>query len=170
MSIDKKNWYVFYTKSRFEKKIDNALIEQGIESFLPLITVVRKWSDRKKKVEEPLFKSYIFARADEKERLAVLQTQGVVKCIMFNGRVAIIPEFQIEGIKRLLEHKAELLLVGECFNRGDKIKVVTGPLEGMEGIVEMNSDGNWVVFNIESIGKSIRAKLSAAEVIKILRD
>lgn len=169
MNTHKKSWYVFYTKSRFEKKIDLALVEKGIESYLPLITVWRRWSDRKKKVEEPLFKSYIFAHANEKERLEVLQTQGVVKCIMFNRRLAIVPDFQIEGIKRLLEHKAESLVVGECFNKGDKIKVISGPLEGMEGIVEMKSDGNWVIFNIESIGKSIRAKLSAAEVIKIVK-
>lgn len=170
MNSQKKSWYVFYTKSRFEKKIDSALIEKGIESFLPLITVVKRWSDRKKKVEEPLFKSYIFAYANEKERLEVLQTQGVVKCIMFNGRIAIVPDFQIEGIKRLLEHKAESLVVGEWFDKGDIIKVISGPLEGMEGIVEMKSDGNWVIFNIESIGKSIRAKLSAAEVIKIIKN
>jgi transcription antitermination factor NusG len=168
--MKKKNWYVFYTKSKFEKKIDASLVEKGIESFLPLITVVRRWSDRKKKVEEPLFKSYIFAHVNEKERLEVLQVQGVVKCISFRGRIAIVPDFQIEGIKRLLEHKADSLEVGECFNKGDRVRVITGSLKGLEGIVDMRSDGKRVVFNIDSIGKSIRVKLSIKEVIRILEN
>ncbi|MCX8009800.1 MAG: hypothetical protein N3A61_01480 [Ignavibacteria bacterium] len=88
-----KRWLVFYTKARHEKKINQELIEKGIHSYLPLIKVKKKWSDRYQTIEEPLFKSYIFAFVDEADRLKVTSTKGIVKTINFNGRIAVIPEY-----------------------------------------------------------------------------
>ncbi len=162
------HWFVFYTKPRFEKKIHEKLIAAGLESFLPTIKVLRQWSDRKKWVEEPLFKSYIFAHVNEKGRLQVLQTEGVVRCVSFNGKVAIVPDFQIEYIKKIISHKQESLVVADKLYKGTKVRVISGPLIGMEGYVEYVAEDKWVVFNIDAVHHSIRVKLSKDEVVKIL--
>ncbi|MGB9664394.1 MAG: UpxY family transcription antiterminator [Ignavibacteria bacterium] len=167
-SVEVVHWYVFYTKPRFEKKIHQKLIAKGIESYLPLIKVWRQWSDRKKLIEEPLFKSYIFAHVNEKGRLTVLQTEGIVRCVSFNGKVAIVPDEQIEYVKKIVEHKQDSLKVTDALYKGTKVKVISGPLEGMEGYVEYVDEDKWVVFNIEAVNHSIRVKLARDEVIKIL--
>ncbi len=167
-TVEIVHWYVFYTKPRFEKKIHQKLISKGIESYLPLTKVWRQWSDRKKLIEEPLFKSYIFAHVNEKGRLTVLQTEGIVRCVSFNGKVAIVPDEQIEYVKRIVEHKQDSLKVSDILYKGTKVKVISGPLEGMQGYVEYVDEDKWVVFNIDAVNHSIRVKLSREEVIKIL--
>jgi len=80
----KKNWMVVYTRSRFEKKIDATLQQNEIISFCPTITTVRKWADRKKKIEVPLFNSYLFVKVNPREQLAVKETPGVINFIQYN--------------------------------------------------------------------------------------
>jgi transcription antitermination factor NusG len=162
------HWYVFYTKPRFEKKIHEKLIAKGLESYLPLIKVWRQWSDRKKLIEEPLFRSYIFAHVNEKGRLEVLQTEGIVRCVSFNGRIAIVPDEQINYVKRIVEYKQDSLKVSDQIYKGTKVRVISGPLEGLEGFVEYVDEDKWVVFNVEAVNQAIRVKLSKEEVIKIL--
>jgi transcription antitermination factor NusG len=162
------HWYVFYTKPRFEKKIHEKLIAKGLESYLPLIKVWRQWSDRKKLIEEPLFRSYIFAHVNEKGRLEVLQTEGIVRCVSFNGRIAIVPDEQIDYVKRIVEYKQDSLKVSDQIYKGTKVRVISGPLEGLEGFVEYVDEDKWVVFNVEAVNQAIRVKLSKEEVIKIL--
>jgi transcription antitermination factor NusG len=77
MSDSNKKWYVLYTKPRWEKKVDKALLQKGIESYCPLNRVKRKWSDRIKTIEEPLFKSYVFVRVEEKDKTEVRYVDGV---------------------------------------------------------------------------------------------
>lgn len=161
-------WYVFYTKPRFEKKVNEKLMAKGIETYLPLIKVWRQWSDRKKLIEEPLFKSYIFAHVNEKGRLAVLQTDGIVRCISFNGKIAVVPDDQIEYVKKIVEFKQDSLKVVSQIYKGTRVKVVSGPLEGMEGFVEYVDEDKWVVFNVDAVNHSIRVRLSKNEVVKIL--
>lgn len=167
-AADVIRWYVFYTKPRWEKKIYEKLIAKDLEAYLPLIKVWRQWSDRKKLIEEPLFKSYIFAHVNEKGRLAVLQTEGVVRCVSFNGRIAVVPDEQIEYVKKIVEFKQDSLKVAEQIYRGVKVRVISGPLEGMEGYVEYVDEDKWVVFNVDAVNQSIRVKLSKDEVVKIL--
>lgn len=167
-STELLHWYVFYTKPRFEKKIHQKLIAQGLECYLPLIKVWRQWSDRKKLIEEPLFKSYIFARVNEKGRLLVLQTNGIVNCVSFNGKIAIVPDEQIEYIKKIVEHKQDSIKVADTLYKGTKVKVISGPLKGMEGYVEYVCEDKWVVFNIDVVNHSIRVKLGKDEIVKVL--
>ena len=86
-----KKWYAVYTKPRWEKKIDSVLARKGIESWCPLQKVQRQWSDRKKTIEEPLFKSYVFVHVDEQERVKVLMTDGVLNYVFYLGKPAAIP-------------------------------------------------------------------------------
>ncbi len=163
-----KNWFAFYTRPKWERKIDERLKEQGIESYVPLHKIVRKWSDRNKILEEPLFKGYVFAYVNEKERLDVLATHGVIRTITFNGRLAIIPDYQIESIKKSLEHREKMISVGAYFTKGEKVKIVSGVLEGVMGIIQNTPEGRFIVIEIEGIGKSLRVKLSPEEIIKVV--
>jgi len=97
-------WYAIYTRPRHEKKVFALLEEKMQEVFLPLVIQVRLWKDRKKKVEVPLFNSYLFARFDYKNRFDLLQTKGIVKIVNFRGTPAVVPDWQIESLKKMLDN------------------------------------------------------------------
>jgi transcription antitermination factor NusG len=97
--MDSHRWYVLYLRSRYEKRVHEELQRRGIESFLPTIMEVRQWSDRKKKVEMPLFPGYDFVRIDLKERVRVLEVDGVVKFVSIgDSRPVPVPDKQIESL------------------------------------------------------------------------
>ena len=102
-----KRWYALYTRSRHEKKVDYQLREKGIESYLPLQRVLRKWSDRKKWVEEPLFRCYVFVHVDPANRLRALQTFGVVRFVTFSDEPAVVRDDEIENIRRILRESPD---------------------------------------------------------------
>ena len=97
-----KKWLAIYTRPRWEKKVNQLLQEKGLESYCPLNKVRRKWSDRMKTVEEPLFKSYVFVKVSEEDRAAVRLTTGAINFVYWNGKPAVIKEKEISAIKRFL--------------------------------------------------------------------
>ena len=96
-------WFAIYTKPRWEKKVNQLLTDKGVECYCPLNKVKRKWSDRIKTVEEPLFKSYVFVKVTEEERSKVRLTNGVVNFVYWNGKPAIVREKEIQTIKLFLD-------------------------------------------------------------------
>jgi len=96
-------WFAIYTKPRWEKKVNQSLTDKGVECYCPLNKVKRKWSDRTKTVEEPLFKSYVFVKVSEEERTKVRLTNGVVNFVYWNGKPAIVREKEIQTIKLFLD-------------------------------------------------------------------
>ena len=132
-----KKWYAIYTKPRWEKKIDSVLIRKGIESWCPLQKVERQWSDRKKIIEEPLFKSYVFVRIDDTERSKVLMTDGVLNFVYYLGKPAVIKDEEVENIKLYLAEKdAKITIISdEGFSSGDLVKVNYGVFMDQEGTV-----------------------------------
>lgn len=132
-----KKWYAIYTKPRWEKKIDSVLIRKGIESWCPLQKVERQWSDRKKIVEEPLFKSYVFVRIDDTERSKVLMTDGALNFVYYLGKPAEIKDEEVENIKLYLAEKdAKITIISdEGFSSGDLVKVNYGVFMDQEGTV-----------------------------------
>ena len=156
MTENSKSWYVVYTKSRQEKIVERWLKEAGIECYLPLQKVLRQWKDRKKWVEKPLISSYVFVRlANDKEYMTVLQTMGVVCFVTFEGKVAKVPDNQIETIKLLLANEADLEVTSENFEEGDEIEVKAGPLKGLEGSLINVKNNKKVKVRIDHIGQSI---------------
>lgn len=156
-------WRVFYTFPRTEKKVEDRLEERGIEVFLPKITVTRQWSDRKKKVVEPLFRNYIFARVDEGDRLRVLQTDGVVRCVGFNGSPAVVTEEEIEAI-RIAQRDPERLAVIEFPPRpevGTPVVVEEGPLRGLRGEVVEHRGETHLVVRVLAIRQALRINVPA---------
>jgi len=109
MNNENKRWYAAYTKPRCEKKADRLLQLKQIQSWCPVQKIQRQWSDRKKIIEEPLFKSYVFVHISEEEKTEVLKTDGIIQFIYYLGKPAIIRESEIELIKcYLLEKDAHI--------------------------------------------------------------
>ncbi len=130
------HWYAVYVRSRHEKAVFQALEAQRIHAYLPLVKKIRQWSDRRKEVELPLFRSYVFVRLDIRyEKLKVLQIEGVVKFAGIRKKVSVIPDKQINWIRILLK-EPESVETEKRFPVGDKVVVVAGPMKGLEGVVQ----------------------------------
>jgi transcription antitermination factor NusG len=132
-----KKWYALYTKPRWEKKVDNVLLQKGIESWCPIQKVERQWSDRKKIIHDPLFKSYVFVHIAEEERIAVLQTDGVLNFVHYLNKPAVIRDEEIALIKAyLLEEKANISVQSlQTFKENDKVIIKQGVFMDNTGTV-----------------------------------
>ena len=148
-------WYAAYTKSRTEKKILERLTENGFEAYLPIQRKRRQWSDRLKWVEEPLIKSYIFIRVNEKQYYDAINIPGLVCYVTFEGKAAVIPDWQIELLKKLLNEGAEMEVSSERFAAGQKIIVVKGTLVGMQGEMVEYRGKKKVLVRLGSTGTNI---------------
>ncbi|RPH34236.1 MAG: UpxY family transcription antiterminator [Bacteroidales bacterium] len=171
MALEKKidaRWYAAYTKPRNEKKVLERLEEAGIESYLPLQRRLKQWSDRKKMVEEPLFRSYIFVRITQKDYYNVLNTLGIVRYITFEGKAVPIPDNQINLIKNLLEQNVEVEAVEETLEPGAKVEVKFGSLIGLKGELVEHKGKQKVVVKIEHISHSLLVTLPAQYVTKAI--
>jgi transcription elongation factor/antiterminator RfaH len=128
-----KKWYALYTKSRNEKKTALLMERQGIEFYLPLIKKISLWSDRKKIVEFPLFPSYIFVHAGERETSTCAKIPGVVRFVSFEKKPVPIPDFQIEAIRKFILSGEDPVSNDIEFTVGKKVRVIRGGLKGLEG-------------------------------------
>ncbi|MCK9402252.1 MAG: UpxY family transcription antiterminator [Chitinophagaceae bacterium] len=149
-----KKWYAVYTKPRWEKKIDAALIKKGVESWCPLQKIEKQWSDRKKIIEDPLFKSYVFVRIDVTERTKVLMTDGLLNFVYYLGKPAVIKNEEVAIIKSYLAEKDATISIfsKEGFMEDAKIKVNHGVFMGNEGTV-LRGGKKKVYVKLESLGQ-----------------
>ncbi|MFM2250809.1 MAG: hypothetical protein RLZZ358_1736 [Bacteroidota bacterium] len=122
-----------YTTSRAEKKVAERLVEAGVEVFLPMVEVLRQWSDRKKKVQKALFNGYVFVKTDRNNLWNCLQTPGAVKFVNFSGVPATIRDEDVETIQRLVATGVSIETDGSEISPGEKVKVIGGSLEDMVG-------------------------------------
>ncbi|SMG42201.1 Transcription antitermination factor NusG [Marivirga sericea] len=160
-----EHWFAIYTKSRMEKKVADRLAEQHIEVYCPTQTVLRQWSDRKKKVTVAVFPSYVFVRfKGEEERLSILQTPGTVNFVRHLGADAKIRPSEIEAIQALLGEYEEVSV--EAIEKGDKVQIQHGGMKGQEGKV-IKTQKDKVILYIESLGLSLKAEISQAKVKKL---
>jgi len=155
MSDSDYHWYAIYTNPRAEKKTAALLHQRGIDVYLPILKTLKQWSDRKKWVEEPLFRSYLFVRVSEREYLNVLQVQGVVKYISFSGKAAIIRNEQIDNIRLLLSSESELDISDHHFEKGENVTIKAGPFAGLTGeLLEIKNAKRFLV-RFDQLGKTI---------------
>src|SRR5688572_4821727 len=167
MSIERK-WFVFYTKSRQEKKVRDLLLKNSFETFLPLQKVMRQWSDRKKKVEVPLFNSYIFVQDTADKIPTILQTPGIAWNIRHNDHPAVLHPKDLETINRFLT--SGLFVESgptEEFKQHDSVEIIDGPLKGLMGTVMRTSDGEKFLISLESIGHSLMVTVDAIVLKKL---
>lgn len=160
-------WYPVYTRSRAEKQAFELLQKKGIEVYLPLQKTLKQWSDRKKWVVEPLFKSYLFVRITQKQQTEVLMTKGIVRFLYQSGRIADMPEQQINEIQLLLTSDIELEVTAEHIAAGEKVVIKAGPLIGMMGEMVSYKSQKQLIIRLENLGQSILINASAALVDRI---
>jgi transcription antitermination factor NusG len=133
LSTMSKRWYAIYTKPRWEKKVNKLLTEKGIENYCPLNKVKRKWSDRMKTIEEPLFKSYVFVRIEDCDRTIVRMTSGVINFVYWDKKPAIIKEKEISAIRRFLDEHVNVEVVSSNIEVNNRVRVLAGSLMDQEG-------------------------------------
>lgn len=159
-------WHAVYVKSRTEKKAQTELQIQEIETFLPLQRKLRQWSDRKKWVETPLISGYLFVKASRKEYDQVLQSNYVVSYVRFEGKAAIVPDYQIEYLKLMLKQdSSEIEITREKLKPGQMIEVVAGPLIGLKGKLQKMKGKNKVAIELEQLGCSALVEILAEDIV-----
>ncbi|HMH34323.1 MAG TPA: UpxY family transcription antiterminator [Puia sp.] len=158
-----KSWYAVYTKPRWEKKVHRLLEEKNIESYCPLNKVTKKWSDRMKTVEEPLFKSYVFVRTTVAEQTQVRMTQGVVNFVYWLGKPAVVRNHEIEVIRKFLNEYENVTASPIDLQPKSKVKIRQGIFMDKDATV-IKVQGNKVQVIIESIGYSMVAFVKKSNV------
>jgi len=148
-------WFAAYTRSRAEKAVARELEKQHINHYLPLYKTIRQWSDRKKKVEEPLIRSYIFVHITDKEYRKVLETMGVVNIIHFSGKPVPIPDWQIENLKILMGAQIPIDHEMREFTAGEEVCIRYGPLAGLRGTVIHVQGKHKLVISINALNYNV---------------
>lgn len=156
---DELRWYALYVRSRFEKKVHDALLHRKIDTYLPMVLTIRQWKDRKKKVYLPLFKGYVFIRIDLRQSLEVLKVEGAVQIIGFAGNPISIPDEQIQAVKLLISGNYETEVI-PLLEKGDYVEIISGPLKGLSGMVLRNGSPLRFIVAIGIIGRSVAVEVS----------
>ena len=160
--LDGSKWYPVYTNPRAEKKAHQSLINKGVETYLPLHRQLKKWSDRKKWVEEPFIKSYLFVRIKDHEQTEVLMTKGISRFIYFSGKIAAMPDRQIDELKLLMASPYDLEITEEDLQPGEKIIIKAGALKGMTGEIISYRSQKQLALRLESLGCTIIVHVAAS--------
>jgi transcription antitermination factor NusG len=161
--VQLRKWHAVYTKPRWEKKIHALFSAKGLESYCPLNKVRRKWSDRIKVVEEPLFKSYVFVKVSEEEKTRVRMTNGVLNFVYWAGKPAIIKEKEIDTIKKFLNEFESVTAEPLMLRSNMKVRIQRGAFMDKEAKVTKVMS-NKVQVIIESIGYSLIAVIDRSNI------
>lgn len=144
-------WYAVYTRLNHEKKVEESLKEKNVEVFLPKKKTIRKWSDRAKWIEEPLFRPYVFVNVSNKEYYKVLQTPSVISYICFEGKAAPIKDKEIRFLRELVKEPVAYEVINSNFKLSQKVKVTAGPFKDFIGTVIKEKDKTKFVIRIEQV-------------------
>ena len=164
MDNEKLNWYTAYTLPNFEKKVYADLQKRKVEAYLPLQNVTRRWSDRMKRLQVPLFPNYIFIRSTDCKGITVLNVKGILNFIFFDGHPALVSDSEIDLIKKLAN---ESIQMEPSLVQGDKVKIVRGPLAGMEGRLFNRKGKSRFGVRIETIKQSLSLEVPTQYLEKV---
>lgn len=161
------NWYALRSNSRAEKKVVERLIDNGFEAYLPLVTTLKMWSDRKKKVQTPLIPSFVFIKTNKEQLFDALNVHGVSSVLRFLGKPAIIREHEINNMKILLNEMDRVeLLVNDRIKKGEEVEVVQGPFAGLLAETIEIKGKYRVVVNIAALGAAFSVNIPMSFVEK----
>jgi len=149
------NWYVVYTKPKWEKKVAERLNEIGVITYCPLITKTSQWSDRKKTITVPLFNSYIFVQIEDKQRNRVFEIPGAVRYLFWLGKPAMVKDSEIEAIQTWLSAPASYEVSLDKWKKGDKIMLESGPFISQSAIIQEVKHNHYILI-LESLGCLLR--------------
>jgi transcription antitermination factor NusG len=156
-------WYAAYTSANHEKRVALQLVQRSVEHFLPLYESMRRWKDRRIKLQMPLFPGYVFVRLALRDRLQVLQVPGLARLVGFNGLPCALPNSEIEAMQTCLERKA-YLEPHPYVQVGRRVRVQCGPLAGLEGIVVRKKNRMRFVISLDLIQRSVAVEVEAGDV------
>lgn len=157
------NWYALYTAPRHEKRVAEQIQQQGVACFLPLYRSVRRWKDRRKELALVLFPGYVFVRMALQHRLRILQLTGAVRLVTFNGRPASLPDAEIESLQTQIFSSGNIE-PHPYLSVGRRVRVRSGPLKGLEGIILRTKDRCRVVVSIHLIMRSVAVEVDDGDV------
>lgn len=161
------HWWAIYTRHQHEKVIADVLSAKGFEIFLPLYDSIRRWRDRQMLLSLPLFPCYLFVRGGFSRRFQILNTPGVHMALTHGDRIALIPEKEIEAIRRTVE--GPFRMEPHPFLRcGDRVRVIRGSLEGVEGILIRKKNQFRLVLSVDMLAKSVAVEIDASNVESML--
>ena len=156
MPEENKNWYVVYTRPRWEKKVASVLLQKGIENYCPLNKVLKQWSDRKKVVLEPLFKGYVFIRVPEATKWDIKKIDGIINFVYWLGKPAKIKESEINTIQKFLQEFNDVEVIDRQLNINTKVLIKQGVLMNYRGII-IEVSGSRAKVKIDSMGLQLSA-------------
>ena len=145
-----RNWFVLYTKARYELKVAQGIDALGLEVYCPMVTELKHYSDRKKKVQRPLLPSYVLVKLTEKERSAVFEVPGVVRYVFWLGKPAVVREQEIEALKNNINGVYERISITHL-QKGDALEIPSGPFKGQQGTV-ITTDKHKIKLALPSLG------------------
>ncbi|MGC1484119.1 MAG: UpxY family transcription antiterminator [Candidatus Acidiferrum sp.] len=157
------SWYALYTRHQHEKMVDQVLTHKGFSTFLPLYATTHNWKDRTKALTLPLFPCYVFLKGGIERRLQILTTPGIYGLVSSGGQPAAIPDFEIEAIRRVVESgtRVEAHPYLKC---GNWVRVKSGPLTGIEGILVRKKNMFRLVLSVEILGTGAAIEVAAFQV------
>lgn len=158
------HWFAIYTMSRQEKVVHADLTADGYESYLPLLRTKRKWSDRLKWIDEPMFRGYVFVRVSSREYYQVLQHRSILKYIAFGGKPSVIPDHHMEALRRAMGEGVDFEVTSTGFRPGQVVEVTSGPMCGCSGEIVRLAGRKRLLVRIGQTGYSILVEMPAALV------
>ena len=163
------SWFAAQVAPRSEKRVASMLSYKGYEQFCPTYTTKKKWSDRQKEAEEPLFPGYVFVRAPSGTLGGLLcSTPGVVRILSFGGRPAVLPDAEIDAVMKLSARGKPLPT--QTIYEGETVRVCDGPFAGITGIVQQIKDKECLVFRVQMISQSIYVEVNGCDLERVSAD
>ncbi len=166
--MEQKKWYALYVSSRQEKKVQEGLLNKGIEAYTPVVKTMKQWSDRKKMVELPLITGYVFVKHADNEKEKVFTVNGIVNYVRFDGRPAIVNEKEIQLLKDIISFGYETS-VANCgnFTEGTDVKITQGNFKGLQGTIIKKAKNEFFAVALSSIQQHVIIKLPSAILEKV---
>jgi transcription antitermination factor NusG len=159
-----EKWYAAYTSANHEKRVAEQLERRSVENFLPLYQSVRRWKDRRIQLQMPLFPGYVFVRICPRDRLKVQQVPGVAHLVGFGGQLTLVPEEDIQAIRACLAGPNRVQ-PHRYLKRGQRVRVLNGPLTGFTGIVVRQRNRTRIVISFELLQRSVAVEIAAADLV-----
>ena len=159
-------WSAVHTRHQHEKIAATILAIKGFETFLPTYNVIRQWKDRKKRISLPLFPGYLFVADVCERRPQVLSTPGVCAILSTEGAPAIIPSYEIEAIRRTVSSRYDIE-PHPFMKQGDRVRVHSGPLAGVEGFLVRKKDAFRLVVSVEILGRAAAVEINSSSAERL---
>jgi len=166
MSQNNIHWFAVHTRPRWEKKVASSLDDKGIENYCPLNKVLRQWSDRKRVVWEPVFKSYVFVKIEDDKKWNVKKIDGILNYVYWLGKPAYIKEEEIDTIRKFLNEFDDVSVEKKNFHVNTKVRIKQGVLMNYEGMI-VEVLGNRIIVKIDSMDLQLSAHFDKKNLEKV---